>query len=280
MFAFNDYKLSKVSTSTASFELNSSDKSTISDQIEAEISLNTITEGIVRQITERSNKSKSVFSTNANIKNQTTTESVTENTAPIAGLEYAIINPETLRDGQITTKTQIAWLWSYDGQNFTYDPGGDSLNWDISGVPKGYIIGEYNDGFVTQISCDGQYTMSFYVADEHGALSNVVTYNLNIIQYTDYQVFEGDFNSQSDVNSYDVTVDFSKTPSVAFCFVSTGQTGLNATIKDASGTVVKSFDTYLPGQYGIQAKNYTSIIKPVGQEDISPLMYLFLLKDT
>ncbi len=49
---------------------------------------------------------------------------LSDNHPPIAGLKYLILNSDSLLNGEITTQTQIAWLWSYNGEDFSYDPDG------------------------------------------------------------------------------------------------------------------------------------------------------------
>lgn len=106
-----------------------------------------------------------------------------DNIPPVAGLQYLIMNPDSLINGQITTNTQIAWLWSYNGQNFTYDPDGDAItNINIGGIPANSIIGSItgNIGYATQFSVSGQYVMTFQVQDARGALSNMLKIIINV----------------------------------------------------------------------------------------------------
>lgn len=56
---------------------------------------------------------------------------LSDNQPPIAGLKYLILNSDSLLDGQITTQTQIAWLWSYNGEDFSYDPDGDEISHNL-----------------------------------------------------------------------------------------------------------------------------------------------------
>lgn len=105
------------------------------------------------------------------------------NTPPVAGLVYVVLNPETLVNGQISTATQIAWLWSYNGENYTYDPDGDAItNISIGGIPSDSIIGSMsgNIGFATQFSTPGQYQMTYQVTDARGAKSNILKLVFNV----------------------------------------------------------------------------------------------------
>lgn len=107
---------------------------------------------------------------------------LSDNRPPIAGLKYLILNSDSLLNGQITTQTQIAWLWSYNGEDFSYDPDGDEISHSLDGISSSDIVGFLNGniGFVTQFSTPAQYIMSYQVEDEHGAKSNVVTYTVNV----------------------------------------------------------------------------------------------------
>jgi len=102
---------------------------------------------------------------------------------PIAGLQYLIMNPESLLNGQITTAAQIAWLWSYDGQDFTYDPDGDTIiNKSLGGINASDILGYLDGGigFVTQFSTPAQYEMTYQVEDSRGAKSSITKFIINV----------------------------------------------------------------------------------------------------
>lgn len=106
-----------------------------------------------------------------------------DNHKPIAQLKYAIMNPDSLLDGKITTNTQIAWLWSYNGQNFLVDPDGDKItNMNIDGIPKDSIVGYLtgNIGFATKFDVAGQYILRFKCMDEHGLWSDVWSINVPV----------------------------------------------------------------------------------------------------
>lgn len=106
-----------------------------------------------------------------------------ENQPPVAELRTSILNPESMVNGKFTTETQIAWLWSYNGQNFTYDPDGDAItDIKIGGIANADILGtlQGNIGFVTQCKTAGQYQLSFQVQDARGALSNIAKYGFTI----------------------------------------------------------------------------------------------------
>lgn len=105
------------------------------------------------------------------------------NQPPVAELQAVVLNPETMINGKFTTKTQIAWLWSYNGQDFTYDPDGDAIvDMRIGGISSSDIIGTLtgNIGFATQFNTAAQYVLTFQVQDSQGAWSNIAQYAFSI----------------------------------------------------------------------------------------------------
>lgn len=114
-----------------------------------------------------------------NIKNLSTEV----NNPPVAALKYVIMNPESLVNGNITTNTQIAWLWSYNGENYTYDPDGDAItNRNLGGINQSDIVGMLNGniGFVTKFSVPAEYVMTYQVTDEKGANSNIYSIHIAV----------------------------------------------------------------------------------------------------
>lgn len=105
------------------------------------------------------------------------------NRPPIPGLRYVILNPDSIINGQLTTNTQIAWLWSYNGEDYTYDPDGDLITQlTVNGISSEDIIGYLtgNIGFVTRFTVPGQYYMTYKCADAEGAWSEDNTFVINI----------------------------------------------------------------------------------------------------
>ena len=105
------------------------------------------------------------------------------NTPPVAALQVVILNPESMVNGNFTTETQLAWLWAYNGESFTYDPDGDDIvDMRIGGIFSDDIIGTLNGGigFATQFNTAAQYILTFQVQDSRGAWSNVAQYAFQI----------------------------------------------------------------------------------------------------
>ncbi|WP_238916499.1 hypothetical protein [Clostridium sp. YIM B02555] len=131
---------------------------------------------------QNSTKEKINFKTSNSIASVSSIETATTTSSavdvkPIANLKYAILNPASLKNGQITTDTQIAWLWSYNGQNYTYDPNGYKItNVNIDGTPgvSDSIIGTLtgNIGFATQFKTPGQYILKFKCMNDHNVWSD------------------------------------------------------------------------------------------------------------
>jgi|GEM_PF-705899 len=157
------------------------------------------------------------------------------NAAPVAGLQPVILNEGTLKNGQITTDTQIAWLWSFS------DEDGDTLlNRYLGGFPSAYYLGNLNNniGFVTQFSNPGHYTVLYQVLDTAGELSAVVGYEFDVVPVENYQVFENSFSALNEVQDYNVEIDFTEINTAAICLVKTGKSNPTMTIKDAAGTTL------------------------------------------
>ncbi|AAK79740.1 hypothetical protein BJV85_002221 [Clostridium acetobutylicum] len=162
------------------------------------------------------------------------------NNAPVAKLDPYILNPESLKNGEITTNTQIAWIWS------DTDADGDALSRAVGGFPSAYILGvlQDNKGFVTQFTNAGDFDLYYQVTDSKGAKSNIVGYSIHVIPPEDYQAFQGTFQSTTDVKTYNVAVDFSKMDTAAICLTGTSKDYMNLKISDQSGNVVQNVYNY------------------------------------
>ncbi|BCJ94209.1 hypothetical protein acsn021_17780 [Anaerocolumna cellulosilytica] len=155
--------------------------------------------------------------------------------APVAGLQPIVLNEDSLKNGQITTDTQLAWLWSFS------DEDGDTLlNRYLGGFPSAYYLGNLNNniGFVTQFSNPGHYTVLYQVMDTSGELSAVVGYEFEVVPVENYQVFENSFTALNEIQDYNVEIDFSEMNTAAICLVNTGKSLPSMTIKDAAGTTL------------------------------------------
>lgn len=145
-----------------------------------------ISENMLQQNFQEVNISDNLSLVTDGIKETVVTQeamAMAENQPPVAELQVAVLNPESMINGKFTTETQIAWLWSYNGQDFTYDPDGDSIvDIRIGGISSGDIIGTLtgNIGFATQFNTAAQYVLTFQVQDSRGAWSNVAQYAFSI----------------------------------------------------------------------------------------------------
>ena len=137
------------------------------------------------------------------------------NHAPIAGLQYAVLNPDSLVDGQFTRETQLAFFWKWDNTLYTYDiDEGDTITAYIGGVPLENCVtlggADYDfEGFAVIDLEPGDYELTFHVVDNHGAQSNVAHLSFSIIDTTeqpspDITIFEDSLASAEDVKTYTV----------------------------------------------------------------------------
>ncbi len=53
-----------------------------------------------------------------------------------------------------------------------------------------------------------------------------------------YQVFEGKFDSESDIKTYTISIDFSNISTAAICLVKTGKSNINMKITDEEGNSI------------------------------------------
>lgn len=216
-----------------------------SDRTSVYLQSDTTTADVMRTAIELSKGKENVICENVEALNPATmikaTNEVSQNdriessAAPVAGLQPIILNEDSLKNGQITTDTQIAWLWSFS------DEDGDTLlNRYLGGFPSAYYLGNLNNniGFVTQFSNPGHYTVLYQVMDTSGELSAVVGYEFDVVPVENYQVFENSFSALNEVQDYNIEIDFSETNTAAICLVKTGKSNVTMTITDAAGTTL------------------------------------------
>lgn len=100
------------------------EEASIANQIALDMeSLDRLTQA---NITKRVNISQSEI-TKYEMHTPSNTNAKDVNTPPVADLVPVILNEETLKDGNITTLTQIAFFWTDGETDFTYDPDGDMI---------------------------------------------------------------------------------------------------------------------------------------------------------
>ncbi|AQR96904.1 carboxypeptidase-like regulatory domain-containing protein [Clostridium saccharoperbutylacetonicum] len=208
-------------------------------------------------------KSNSIQSI-ANIETSTTSSSVETTTSPavtakpIAELKYAILNPASLKNGQITTNTQIAWLWSYNGQNYTYDPNGYQItNVNIDGTPgvSDSVIGTLtgNIGFATQFKTPGQYIMKFKCMNDHNVWSDEWSISIPV------EPTDNNTRPQCVINYSTLSGDTDNR--FIFSWLNSKDNDSNDSIKDIQGIAIKDGKTYSFSDYIIaQSKNGCSLI--------------------
>lgn len=88
-------------------------------------------------------------------------------------------------------------------------------------------------------------------------------------QSSDYQEFQGVFYSSGDIYDHDVIVDFTQTPSVAFCLTRTDFGGVTANIKDSNGSVISTIS--VKGDTGsgeVRGKAWYILNRPDGVPDV------------
>jgi|GEM_PF-2052088 len=236
----------------------------------------------LQKATEEKNKFK--MSNSATIPGslaETTTSSAVNTTTspavevkPVAQLKYLILNPDSLKNGQFTTNTQIAWLWSYNGQNFTYDPNGYSITkMNVDGTPgvKESIIGTLNGniGFATQFKTPGQYIMTFKCMNNHNVWSD--EWKISI------PVEPTDNNTRPEcIINYSASTGDTDTP-FAFGWYNSKDNDANDSIKDVQALVIKDGQSYPFSNYIISQDGSISVAK---FKDPGSYTLMFMVSDT
>lgn len=153
------------------------------------------------------------------------------------GLVPVILNEDSLKSGQFTTETQIAWLWDYPNENDT------NLHAVYGGFPGDYCLGDLNNdaGFITRFYTPGVHSVLYQVIDESsGEISELRGYNVHVVPIEDFQVIEGEFSAKDEIQTYEVTVDFTTltTNTAVFGVIRKGKSNVSMTVTDSTGTEV------------------------------------------
>lgn len=191
-------------------------------------------------------------------------------TDPIAELDVVALNPETLKNGQPTTDTLVAWFYA------DIDLDGDTIvNRQIGGFPGAYFLGEFSDGsgFVTQFTDPDSYLLMYRVIDSRGEVSDIISYSLEVLPVEDFQLFEGNFTSSNDIKTFDVTVDSAEINDLAIATVRTGKTGIKLNVTDEDGVdianlgIVSGVNWKYLGQPTSGTTTYTFTVSPGVYDD-------------
>ena len=171
---------------------------------------------------------------------------------PVANMIPYINNPESLRDGMITTATEIIWVYAHS------DADGDITTTYYGGFPLDYVIAdEEGVGFATKIYTPGTYSVLCQAEDAEGNLSQVIGYTVTVVPEEDFQTIEGNLDSETDVKTYNVDIDFSEMSSAAICVVKMGDSDIDVKVYDSDNNLVITRGT----QYQ-NPKNWYYLNKP------------------
>lgn len=172
-------------------------------------------------------------------------------TAPESNVRPVILNPETCKDGQITTDTQIAWLVEFS------DADGDTLlDYSIGGFPLRYLVGNalYENGFITHFSDPGSYTVLYRAIDSNGEAGQVQRLSLNVIPVENYQVIEDSLNSANDRKTYTVDIDFTEIDAATFVLIKSSDSQARMTVRDEAGELMDMEFSALTKRWGYVEK--------------------------
>ncbi|MBD5486239.1 MAG: hypothetical protein HDR18_12095 [Lachnospiraceae bacterium] len=163
---------------------------------------------------------------------QATGEGVQVLAAPSAGLEPFIRNVDSLRDGMITTETEIIWLFTGDAAIYYY-----------GGFQSGYITIDAEDGFATKFYTPGTYNVLCYGENEDGEQSELVGFTVTVVPEFDCQTIEDSVTSVVDVKSYSIDIDFTGMDTAAVCLVRTGKSEVKMRVTDENGNTLMADST-------------------------------------
>ncbi len=161
-------------------------------------------------------------------------ENIQEQSAPIAGLEAYVLNVETLKDGNLTTETEIAWFFTGDADIYYY-----------GGFQRGYIIPleETTEYFITKFYTPGTYQILCYGENTDGEQSDMVGYTITVVSEFDCQTIEDNVTSATDSKSYSIDIDFTDMKAAAICIVRTGKSNVQLKVTDENGSEIKHSST-------------------------------------
>lgn len=152
--------------------------------------------------------------------------------APMADLDPFIRNVDSLRDGMITTETEIEWFFVGDAAIYYY-----------GGFQSGYITEPREDGFVTKFYTPGTYHVLCYGENEEGEQSEVVGFTVTVVSEFACQTIEDSVTSVVDSKSYSVDIDFTGMDTAAVCLVRTGASEVGIQVMDENGNIWKADST-------------------------------------
>lgn len=202
--------------------------------------------------------------------NLMTTASVTENQPPVANPGYAVLNPETMRDGKYTTETWIYIATRWNGTDLCYDPDGDSITLLIkNNFPIGYfhrvtdtVNGTY-DGFAINITNAGNYLLEFTFMDSNGAESQPFNLDFEILPRGIYEIIDDSISSEQPSKDYEITVDYATADEYCVGMMRTGLLGFSVSIFDESDNEVDTQECFGPGTVQ-RVKNRIMLPRPDG----------------
>lgn len=184
-------------------------------------------------------------------------------TLPTPNLQVIVNNPESLKDNDPTTETQIIWIY-----NDSDVDGDDIVARLVEGFPEGYILGGLNDnsgteiGFVTRFFNPGTYSIDYHVMDSSQEI-NGMRYTIDVQPQGDYNIYEGNLSASDEVVSYTIPIDFSSISTAAITYVQIGETDLMVRINDEAGQEVTAMSSF-----NAIARRWFFIDRPAGVSGI------------
>lgn len=193
-----------------------------------------------------------------------------ENQVPVGTPELLVLNPESMRDGKYTTDTIFFIATRWNNTDICYDPEGGPIELVFeSSIPSGYVqklvdetYGTYA-GYAIQILQPGVHPFVFAIVDRYGGMSDIYSVTFDIVTRADVQTIEGALTAATDVETYQITVDYSAVSTYYVGAMRTGTSGVKVTVLDQNGETCGTCSCYAGS--GMQyVRTSTALTKPDG----------------
>lgn len=172
---------------------------------------------------------------------QTQGDSITPRQAPINNSDVYIINQESLRDGFLTTGTNLLIATKIGGVILA--PGPDEAHLETS-VYDGFVIGYEDDGstagYIVNFFIEGHYEFAYAFVNSNGEWSEAVGYEFDVLPQGVFETIEGTLPDSDTVDTHEITVDYDASSSYTIGMLRTGTNGFVTTVYDEAGEKVNS----------------------------------------
>jgi len=191
-----------------------------------------------------------------------------ENQPPVDNCEFLFLNPESLKDGQYTTDSQFLLVTRYNNVDLCYDPDGTDFYFVTnSEFPTGYY--EYVSssdgslaGYLFNFFNAGSYLLGYAFIDIYGGKSETVIVRFDIASRGAFEVIEGELDSVTDTNQFEITVDYSIADEYCLGLLRTGTGGTIVTAYYSDGSTEAGHVSTEGPDFGQQINDNVTLSRP------------------